>query len=60
MDKISEIEKIIGYSFKDKDLLATAFTHSSYAYQYKTKSNEKRTNGPAVQRGYTLYPKIPR
>ena len=40
MDKISEIEKIIGYSFKDKDLLATAFTHSSYAYQYKTKSNE--------------------
>jgi hypothetical protein len=24
------------------------------------KSYEKRTNGPAVQRGYTLYPEIPR
>lgn len=41
MDKISEIEKIIGYEFKDKSLLETAFTHSSYAHQYKTQSNEK-------------------
>ena len=37
----SELEKQIGYTFKDKDLLKTAFTHTSYAYEKNVKSNEK-------------------
>ena len=38
---ISEIEKIIGYKFKNKELLKTAFTHSSYANIHGIKSNER-------------------
>ena len=30
MDKLSEFEKIIGYTFESKELLETALTHSSY------------------------------
>ena len=36
-----ELEKEIGYEFKDKNLLQTALTHTSYAYEKKVKSNEK-------------------
>ena len=35
------IEKIIHYGFKNKDLLKTAFTHSSYANEKKIESNER-------------------
>lgn len=35
------IEEIIGYSFRDKSLLCTCFTHSSYANAHKTQSNER-------------------
>lgn len=35
------IEKIIGYIFNDKQLLVRAFTHSSYAYENGTESNEQ-------------------
>lgn len=35
-----EIEEIIGYKFTDKNLLATAFTHSSFANEKKIVSNE--------------------
>lgn len=38
MNKIKELEEIIGYGFKDENLLKTALTHSSYA-------NEKRVEG---------------
>ena len=31
----SELEKILGYEFKDKALLKTALTHSSYASEHK-------------------------
>ena len=31
----SELEKILGYEFKDKTLLKTALTHSSYASEHK-------------------------
>ena len=31
MLNVDEIEKIIGYEFKNKELLITAFTHSSYS-----------------------------
>ena len=36
-----EIEKKIGYSFKNKELLKTALTHTSYANTHKIESNEK-------------------
>ncbi len=36
-----KIEKIIHYGFKNKDLLRLAFTHSSYANQTGSKSNER-------------------
>lgn len=37
----TKIEQEIGYTFKDKNLLQTALTHTSYAYEKKTTSNEK-------------------
>ena len=36
-----ELEKEIGYEFKDKSLLTEALTHTSYAYEKKVESNEK-------------------
>ncbi len=36
-----KLEKSIGYSFKDKSILKQALTHTSYAYETKTESNEK-------------------
>lgn len=36
-----EIEKKIGYTFKDKELLKQAFTHSSYSNRYGGKNNER-------------------
>jgi len=38
---VSKIESIIGYKFKDKNLIRTAFTHSSYANEHKAKSYER-------------------
>lgn len=38
--QLREIEKRIGYEFKDKSLPETAFTHSSYANERKLRSNE--------------------
>ncbi len=38
---IKKIEKIIHYSFKNKQILNTAFTHSSYANEHHTQSNER-------------------
>lgn len=37
----SRLEQELGYTFKDKKLLQTALTHTSYAYEKKTISNEK-------------------
>ena len=37
----SELEMQIGYTFKDKKLLKTALTHTSYAYEKNVQSNEK-------------------
>ena len=34
-------EKNIGYTFKNKNLLKTALTHTSYAYENKVKSYER-------------------
>ena len=38
---LEELEKNIGYEFKNKDLLKKALTHTSYAYEAKKESNEK-------------------
>ena len=37
----TEIENIIGYSFRDKALLKEAFTHSTYAHLHGGKDNER-------------------
>lgn len=39
--KIEELEKNIGYTFKNKELLKNALTHTSYAYEKHIPSNEK-------------------
>lgn len=38
---MEKIEKSINYVFKNKNLLKKALTHTSYAYENKTESNEK-------------------
>jgi ribonuclease-3 len=38
---IEKAEESIGYKFKNKELLKTAFTHTSYAYENRVESNEK-------------------
>ena len=37
---VSEIENIIGYTFKDKSLLRKCFTHASYAHEHGEEDNE--------------------
>ena len=39
--KFEELEKSIGYEFKNKGLLKNALTHTSYAYENNVESNEK-------------------
>ncbi len=41
MRPLSEYEKLIGYEFRDKRLLETALTHSSYANEHKCQSYER-------------------
>lgn len=36
-----ELEKAIGYTFKNKDLLKVALTHSSYANEHQVECNER-------------------
>ena len=38
---LEKLEENIGYTFKNKDLLKKALTHTSYAYEHKLESNEK-------------------
>lgn len=40
-DKIVQIEKLLRYGFRNKQLLVAAFTHSSYANKHFAKSNER-------------------
>lgn len=39
--ELNKLEKEIGYEFKNKELLKTALTHTSYAYENNVESNEK-------------------
>lgn len=41
LNKVELIEQKIGYTFKNLELLKTAFVHTSYAYDNKIQSNEK-------------------
>ena len=36
---MTDFEKKIGYTFKNKEYLKTALSHSSYAYETHTESN---------------------
>ena len=38
---LEKLEENIGYTFKNKELLKKALTHTSYAYENKVESNEK-------------------
>ena len=38
---MEKLEKNIGYTFSDKELLKKALTHTSYAYEHNVESNEK-------------------
>lgn len=38
---MEKLEEKIGYYFKNKELLKTALTHTSYAYEHNVESNEK-------------------
>ena len=38
---IEEVEKKIGYTFKDKALLIQCFTHSSYTHRFGGENNER-------------------
>lgn len=38
---LAEVEKIIGYKFKNKKLLQTSLTHSSYSNEHRVESNER-------------------
>lgn len=40
MDKLAEFENLIGYTFRDKNLLKTALTHSSYVNESRTEPCE--------------------
>ena len=39
--EFEKIENSIGYTFKNKELLKKALTHTSYAYENNIESNEK-------------------
>ncbi len=39
--QLEDLEKEIGYTFRKKELLKKALTHTSYAYEKKVDSNEK-------------------
>lgn len=40
-EQIAQVEDRLGYTFVDKQLLLTAFTHSSYANEVNVKDNER-------------------
>lgn len=40
-DAVKAIERKLGYTFQDIDLLITALTHSSYANEHRCRSNER-------------------
>ena len=41
LKETAQIEQTLGYTFRDKELLARCFTHSSYANEHGGESNER-------------------
>ena len=41
LKQLEQLQKNIGYKFKDIKLLEKALTHTSYAYEHEIESNEK-------------------
>ncbi len=41
MSQLAALQKRMGYQFQNEQLLVTALTHSSYANEHRTKSNER-------------------
>ena len=41
MTDINKLMKIIGYNFRDKSLITTALTHSSFSKENKFENNER-------------------
>lgn len=39
--QLTDVEKIIDYTFRDKSLLKTAFTHASFSNEHNEENNEK-------------------
>jgi ribonuclease-3 len=63
---MEDFETLLGYSFKDKNLLRTSLVHSSYAYENTTQSNERLEflGDAALELAsslylYKRYPKLP-
>ena len=46
---VGEIEKIIGYTFKDKSLLRQAFTRTSYCNEHKSKDGVKLQSNEVLE-----------
>lgn len=44
LNSLGELEKIIGYTFKDKDYLCNALTHSSFANECKAQKKQISSN----------------
>ena len=44
LEKINELESKIGYTFKDKNLISTALTHSSFYNEMKAKGTDVQCN----------------
>ncbi len=40
-ENLNKLQEVIGYTFKNINLLKTALTHTSYAYEHKIKSYER-------------------
>lgn len=38
---MEHLERSLGYTFSNKELLKKALTHTSYAYEHSVESNEK-------------------
>ena len=48
-DSIAEIEKKIGYTFKDKSLVTQAFTRTSYCNEHKPSKNERYQSNEVLE-----------
>ena len=55
---MEDLQKRIGYTFKNTDLLTEALTHSSYANEHKAKHIKKDLNFSVMRYFQLLFPII--